>query len=56
MNNQTIEDLKEALRFSPDNALLRLLLADNLSASNRLEEAEGYQWVSNYLSIERSNK
>lgn len=40
MNNQTIEDLKEALRFSPDNALLRLLLADNLSASNRLEEAE----------------
>jgi SpoVK/Ycf46/Vps4 family AAA+-type ATPase len=40
MNNQTIEDLKEALRLSPDNALLRLLLADNLLASNRLEEAE----------------
>ncbi len=40
MNNNTIDSLKEALKYSPDNNPLRLLLAETLLASNRLEEAE----------------
>lgn len=40
MNDTTIESLREALRQSPDNAPLRLILADTLLALNRLEEAE----------------
>lgn len=40
MNETTIASLREALRHSPDNAPLRLLLADHLLAMNRLEEAE----------------
>lgn len=40
MNNSTIESLREALKHSPDNTPLRLLLADTLLTLNRLEEAE----------------
>jgi SpoVK/Ycf46/Vps4 family AAA+-type ATPase len=40
MNDNTIDSLREALRHSPDNIPLRLLLAENLLALNRLEEAE----------------
>lgn len=40
MNDNTIESLREALKQSPDNIPLRLLLADNLLTLNRLEEAE----------------
>jgi len=40
MNDNTIDSLKEALKHSPDNAPLRLLLADTLLTLNRLEEAE----------------
>lgn len=35
-----IDSLREAIKHSPDNIPLRLLLADNLLALNRLEEAE----------------
>lgn len=37
--DETIESLKEAVRFSPDNLPLRMILADNLTASGRFEEA-----------------
>lgn len=40
MNDTTIDSLREALKHSPDNAPLRLLLADTLLSLNRLEEAE----------------
>jgi ATPases of the AAA+ class len=40
MSEYTINSLKEALRHSPNNQPLRLLLADTLLAMNRLEEAE----------------
>lgn len=40
MNENTIDGLKEALKHSPDNAPLRLLLAETLFSLNRLEEAE----------------
>ena len=40
MNDNTIDSLKDALKHSPDNAPLRLLLADTLLTLNRLEEAE----------------
>ncbi|MDR1516799.1 MAG: AAA family ATPase [Dysgonamonadaceae bacterium] len=40
MNDNTIDSLREALRHSPDNTPLRLLLAETLLAMNRLEEAE----------------
>ena len=40
MNENTIESLREALRHSPNNNPLRLLLADTLLGLNRLEEAE----------------
>ncbi len=40
MNENTIESLREALRHSPNNNPLRLLLADTLLELNRLEEAE----------------
>ena len=40
MNENTIGSLREALKHSPDNIPLRLLLADTLMALNRLEEAE----------------
>lgn len=40
MNDTTVDSLREALKHSPDNAPLRLLLADTLLSLNRLEEAE----------------
>jgi transitional endoplasmic reticulum ATPase len=40
MNETTIESLREALKHSPQNVPLRLLLADTLLALNRNEEAE----------------
>jgi SpoVK/Ycf46/Vps4 family AAA+-type ATPase len=40
MNESTIDSLIEALKHSPENVPLRLLLADNLLALNRLDEAE----------------
>ncbi len=44
--NQNIENLREALRFSPENIPLRLHLADSLLNDNQLAEAEEeYQYV-----------
>ncbi len=40
MNENTIQGIREALKHSPDNIPLRMLLAENLLALNRLEEAE----------------
>lgn len=40
MNENTIDSLREALKHSPNNTPLRLLLADTLLGLNRLEEAE----------------
>jgi transitional endoplasmic reticulum ATPase len=40
MNENTIQGIREALRHSPENVPLRILLAENLLALNRLEEAE----------------
>ncbi len=40
MNDSTINSLREALKYSPDNKHLRLLLAETLLGLNRLEEAE----------------
>jgi transitional endoplasmic reticulum ATPase len=40
MNENTIESLREALKQSPNNTPLRLLLAETLLDLNRLEEAE----------------
>lgn len=40
MNEQTIQSLREALKHSPDNLPLRMLLAETLLNMNRLEEAE----------------
>ncbi|MDR0333900.1 MAG: AAA family ATPase [Dysgonamonadaceae bacterium] len=40
MDNNIINSLKEALKHSPDNTSLRILLADTLLNANRLEEAE----------------
>lgn len=40
MNDNTIDSLREALKHSPDNTPLRLLLADTLLTLNKLEEAE----------------
>ena len=40
MNENTIQSLREALKHSPDNAPLRMLLAETLLTMNRLDEAE----------------
>jgi transitional endoplasmic reticulum ATPase len=40
MNPETIDSLKEALKFSPENVPLRLLLAETLIELNRFSEAE----------------
>src|ERR1044072_3100876 len=40
MNNESINSLREALKFSPDNIPLRQHLADVLLKANRLDEAE----------------
>ena len=48
MDNNTINSLKEALKFSPENIPLRLHLAETLLSLSRLEEAEEqYQKVLN---------
>ncbi len=40
MDNETIQNLKEALKFSPNNIPLKLHLAEMLFKANRLEEAK----------------
>jgi transitional endoplasmic reticulum ATPase len=40
MDNDTIDNLREALKFSPNNIPLKKLLAESLLAAKRLEEAE----------------
>lgn len=40
MNDNAIDSLRDALKYSPDNNALRLLLAESLLALNRYEEAE----------------
>jgi SpoVK/Ycf46/Vps4 family AAA+-type ATPase len=40
MNNNTVDSLREALKHSPSNTPLRILLAETLLALNRLDEAE----------------
>jgi len=40
MNENTINSLREALKHSPNNAPLRLLLAENLMGLGRFDEAE----------------
>lgn len=40
MSDNTIDSLREALKHSPDNTPLRILLAETLYGLNRLEEAE----------------
>jgi transitional endoplasmic reticulum ATPase len=40
MDNQSLESLKEALKHSPKNIPLKLLLAESLYNLNRIEEAE----------------
>ncbi|RXK81960.1 ATP-binding protein [Filimonas effusa] len=40
MTQSTVDSLREALKFSPDNVPLRLHLAETLFLLNRLEEAE----------------
>ena len=54
MNNNTIDSLREALKHSPDNTPLRLLLAETLLTLNRLEEAETE--FSTLLKIANDNK
>ena len=54
MNDNTIDSLREALKHSPDNTPLRLLLADTLLTLNRLEEAETE--FSTLLKIANDNK
>lgn len=54
MNDNTINSLREALKHSPDNTPLRLLLADTLLTLNRLEEAETE--YSTLLKISNDNK
>jgi SpoVK/Ycf46/Vps4 family AAA+-type ATPase len=46
MDNSTVENLREALKYSPDNVPLRMHLAETLFKLNRLDEAEAeYQEV-----------
>ncbi len=40
MSDNTIDSLREALKHSPENGPLRLLLADTLLSLNKLDEAE----------------
>ena len=40
MNDNTLDSLREALKYSPENLPLRHLLAETLLSLNRLEEAE----------------
>ncbi len=51
MDDKNIQNLREALKVSPDNIPLRLHLADSLRMSNRLEEAEDeYEIILQYRS------
>ncbi len=45
MSKSTIESLKEALSFSPDNTALRLHLAQTLKEHNQLEEAKDHYQI-----------
>lgn len=54
MNQNTIDGLREALKHSPDNTPLRLLLADTLLSMNQLEDAETE--YSNILKKSNDNK
>ncbi|MGB0525362.1 MAG: tetratricopeptide repeat protein, partial [Flammeovirgaceae bacterium] len=54
MDNNTIDSLKEALKFSPDNIPLRLHLAQTLLGLNRIEEAE--KEFQHILTIEHNNE
>lgn len=54
MNENTIDSLREALKHSPDNTPLRLLLANTLLSLNRVEEAETE--FSTILKISNDNK
>lgn len=54
MNDNTIDSFREALKHSPDNTPLRLLLANTLLTLNRLEEAETE--FSTLLKIANDNK
>jgi transitional endoplasmic reticulum ATPase len=54
MNDNTIDSLREALKYSPDNAPLRHLLAETLLTLNRLEEAQTE--YSTLLKISNDNK
>src|SRR5690606_40452474 len=40
MDDSTINNLREALKYSPDNIPLKIHLAESLLALNRFEEAE----------------
>jgi tetratricopeptide (TPR) repeat protein len=40
MDNDAIDNLREALQFSPNNIPLKKMLAESLLAAKRLEEAE----------------
>jgi SpoVK/Ycf46/Vps4 family AAA+-type ATPase len=51
MEDKNIQNLREALKVSPDNIPLRLHLADSLRMSNRLDEAEDeYEIILQYRS------
>jgi len=50
MNDNTIESLREALKQSPENNPLRMLLAETLLSLNRLDEAE-----TEFTSVIKSN-
>jgi transitional endoplasmic reticulum ATPase len=54
MNDNTIDSLREALKHSPDNIPLRLLLADTLLTLSRFEEAEAE--YSALLKLSNDNK
>jgi len=54
MNDNTIDSLREGLKYSPDNIPLRILLADTLLTLNRLEETETE--FSTILKITNDNK
>src|SRR5687768_15320728 len=55
MNENTIDSLREALKHSPNNTPLRLLLAETLLGLNRLEEAEAeYTQVLKYANDTRA--
>ena len=54
MNDNTLDSLREALKYSPENLPLRHLLAETLLSLNRLEEAEIE--YSKLLKISKDNK